>query len=258
MVANISPSLRQVSIMLTDPTEKQLQSLLDLMKVQLRWVGVNRCILQQHGAAFADLYASPKTIRRIVISSWLENVARHALWQEKRLDYMGHLLNQLLCTQGRINASVTVGTQTRSETIQDYADKLPSLKANMYEDVVTEISHMVDNTILKSGNAAFKGILSLSDPPLVTPGSLVGVGPLSVAERIRFFLETINIWEDLQYADYNKYTDVHSKLCQISANVRAAIIQRPQSPHVFDSHINASSTMQRSLESMGSGGDVKW
>ena len=256
MVANIFPNLKQVSIMLTDPTEKQLQSLLDLVKVQLRWVEVNRCILQQHGAAFADLYASPKTIRRIVISSWLENVARHALWQEKRLDYMAHLLDQLLCTQGRITASVAVGTHTRSKTTQDYVDKLPSLKANVYEDIVTEISHMVDNTILKSGNVAFKDLLSLSDPPLITPGSLVGIGPLSVVERIRFFLETINIWEDLQSADYNKYTDVHRRLCQISANVRAAITHQPQSPHVFDSHIIASSTMQRSLDSMGISGEV--
>ncbi|KAL2037050.1 hypothetical protein N7G274_010177 [Stereocaulon virgatum] len=256
MVSHVFPNLKQVSMMLTDPTEEQSQFLLDLMKVQLRWVKLNRYILLQHGAVFADLYASPKTIRRIVMSSWLENVARHALWQEQRLDYIGHLLNQLLRTQGSINASAVMGTQTRSETIQAYVDKLPSLRANVYEDVVTGISHMVDKSILKSGNFAFKDILSISDPPLVTPGSLVGIGPLSVAERIRFFMETINTWEDLQSADYDECTDVQRKLRQISANVKAAIIHQPQYPHAFDSHVTASSTKQCSLESMGSGGEV--
>ena len=252
-VSNIFPNHRLVSLMLAQPIEERFQLLLDLIKVQLRWVEVNGSILQQHGAAFVDLHASPKTIRKIAISTWLENLARHALWQERRFAYIEHNLNQLFHAQGRVNSSTMGGTGARSETIQYYVNKLPSLKAILYEETMTEICHVVDDTIPKSANAAVKHTISQSDPPLFTSGRLVGIGPLFMAERIKFFLEAIDIWEELQSEDYNEYTDAHRKLGQISADVRAAISRQQQPPHVVGPQMTALPTMQSSEEPTGPG-----
>ena len=145
------------------------------------------------------------------------------------------------------------GTGARSEKIQHYINKLPSLKAILYEEIVTEICHMVDDTILKSSNAAVKHTLSQSDPPLFTPGRLVGIGSLFMAERIKFFLEAIDIWEELQSEDYNEYTDTDKNLGQISADVRAAISRQQQPPHVVGPQTTALPTMQSSEEPTGPG-----